>query len=171
MTLRIASWLCLSAFAVLMVGASGAGNRTPRVVFNASPSLPTGFYSVHQLERLAIGDLVVVRVPEAFDGLVTERRYLPRGVPLIKRVAALSGDDVCSRDGLVFLNGRPLVRALERDGMGRPMPVWHGCRRLLGQEFFAAIQEVETSLDSRYLGPLDRDLILGKAEPFWIFDP
>ena len=37
-------------------------------------------------------------------------------------------------------------------------------RRLL----FAVMEGVETSLDSRYFGPLDRRLVLGTAEPLWL---
>ena len=168
---RRASLVCVSALAMLLIGASGTGNRTPLVVYNPSPSVPEGFYRLRRAERLAIGDLVVVRVPEAYQDLLSDRGYLPPGVPLIKRVAGLAGDHVCTRDGLVFLNGRPLVRALERDALGRPMPLWRGCRPLREREFFAVIEEVETSLDSRYLGPLDRSLIVGKAAPLWTFDP
>ena len=171
MTARTRCWVCISALGALLVGASGATIWSPRVVYNGSPSLPTGFYSVGEADRLTVGDLVVVRVPQAFENLISERGYLPPSVPLIKRVTGLSGDHVCTRNGVVFLNGRPLVLALERDGEGRPMPLWCGCRHLHDNEFFAVIQEVQTSLDSRYFGPLDHDLILGKAEPLWVFGP
>lgn len=168
---RRASLVYVSALAMLLIGASGTGNRAPLVVYNASPSVPEGFYRLRRTERLAIGDLVVVRVPEAYQDLLSDRGYLPPGVPLIKRVAGLAGDHVCTRNGVVFLNGRPLVLALERDGEGRPIPLWRGCRHLHDNEFFAVIQEVQTSLDSRYFGPLDHDLAVGKAQPLWVFDP
>lgn len=171
MTARTPCWVFLSALGVLLVGASGAANWSPRVVYNASPSLPLGFYSVRQTGQLTVGDLVVVDVPQDFEDLLSERGYLPRGVPLIKRVTGLPGDHVCYRDGMVFLNEQPIVRVLERDGAGRPIPLWRGCRHLHDNEFFAVIQEVETSLDSRYFGPLDRDQIVGKAAPLWVFDP
>jgi hypothetical protein len=34
-------------------------------------------------------------------------------------------------------------------------------------EVFFAMSDVEDSLDSRYFGPIDTDLIIGKVSPVW----
>lgn len=157
--------VCLTGAAVLAIGLSELPIWPLRLVYNASPSVPVGLYAVHKTDRFAAGDLVVVHVPDAFKKLVSGRGYLPANVPLIKRIVALSGDHVCHDGGAVFVNGDYLASTLDRDGAGLLMPVWHGCKRLADDEFFAVMAEVDTSLDSRYFGPLDRRLIVGKAAP------
>jgi len=44
---------------------------------------------------------------------------MPRGVPLLKRVAAVAGQTVCARDGEVWFDGRAVAHALPVDGRGR----------------------------------------------------
>src|SRR3546814_14513229 len=57
-------------------------------------------------------------------------------VPLVKRVAAAAGDEVCAAGARVMVNGRIVARRFERDGTGRPMPWWSGCAELRPGEFF-----------------------------------
>ena len=161
--------LSLSVAAVTAIGLSALTDLRPRIAFNPSPSASKGFYLVRKTDELALRDLVLVTVPEAFEPMVVERQYLGANVPLLKRVVALSGDHVCYRSGAVFINGRYVASTLRSDSAGRPMPIWRGCRTLETQEFFALMERVETSLDSRYFGPLDRKLVLGTAEPLWLW--
>lgn len=161
--------LSLSVAAVTAIGLSALTDLRPRIAFNPSPSASKGFYLVRKADELALRDLVLVTVPEAFEAMVVERRYLGANVPLLKRVVALSGDHVCYRSGAVFINGRYVASTLRSDSAGRPMPIWRGCRTLEAYEFFALMERVETSLDSRYFGPLDRKLVLGAAEPLWLW--
>jgi len=44
---------------------------------------------------LGVTDLVAVDAPEPLASFLGEREYLPRGVPLMKRIAALPGQTVC----------------------------------------------------------------------------
>lgn len=159
----------LSVVAIAVIGFSALTDLPPRITFNPSPSASQGFYLVHQTDALEVGDLVLVQVPEAFESMVVERQYIGPNVPLLKRVVALPGDHVCHRGGAVFVNGRYVASALRSDSAGRPMPIWQGCRTLDGHEFFALMEGVETSLDSRYFGPFDRKLVLGTAEPLWLW--
>jgi hypothetical protein len=66
---------------------------------------------------------------------------------------------------VVHLNSNPLVKPLDADSLGRPMPVWKGCRVLTEGEFFLAMTDVPASLDSRYFGPVTYADILGRVEP------
>jgi type IV secretory pathway protease TraF len=59
---------------------------TPRFVWNVSESVPTGLYRVRPPRRLIVTDLVVAYPPEPLATLLAEGGYLPRGVPLIKRI-------------------------------------------------------------------------------------
>ena len=58
----------------------------PRLFYNASASIPRGFYAlVTQPPR--VGDIILTRLPAAAARLAAERRYLPLNVPLIKPIA------------------------------------------------------------------------------------
>jgi conjugative transfer signal peptidase TraF len=145
--------VCLIAGPALLV-------PIPRLVWNASASLPVGLYRVHTADRIAAGDIVLARAPTALVPLFAERGYLPAGVPLLKRAAALPGSTIC-RDGLrITIDGVAAGQARERDRLGRALPVWQG---------FLMNQEVPDSLDGRYFGTVPVASIIGRAEPLWIF--
>ncbi|MFE0757024.1 S26 family signal peptidase [Inquilinus sp. NPDC058860] len=142
----------------------------PRLVWNASASLPIGIYRVRAVDHLAVGDIVFARAPAALVPLFAERGYLPAGVALLKRVAALPGSAVC-RGGLqITIDGIAAGRALGRDRLGRTLPVWQGCRVLGDREVFLMNRDVPDSLDGRYFGPVPVASIVGRAVPLWIIE-
>ncbi|MCW0199892.1 S26 family signal peptidase [Sphingopyxis sp.] len=139
----------------------------PRLVWNASASAPVGLYAVGDGAALARGDMVIARVPIAFRMLAARRHYLPANVPLVKRVAAASGDKVCAAGARVTVNGRLAARRLDRDGAGRPMPGWSGCALLGDGEFFLLMADSPASFDGRYFGVSEASDIVGKARLLW----
>lgn len=169
MSLRATALLTGAGLGLLALAGSTLGGPRPLLVYNPTPSAPLGFYTVSTPRDLHVGEMVIVTMPPAYRQLVTERHYIGAGVPLIKRIVALSGDLVCEHEGAVAVNGRLLAQALAADGRGRPMPVWEGCRRLDEGEFFALMDRSPYSLDSRYFGPLATALIVGKARALWTF--
>jgi type IV secretory pathway protease TraF len=58
-------------------------------------SVPIGLYAVHPVGALHVNNLLVVIPPEPLATFLDERRYLPKGVPLLKHVLALPGQTVC----------------------------------------------------------------------------
>lgn len=141
-----------------------------RVVFNASDSAPRGFYAV-SARPIRRGDYIVTRLPAEVARLAAWRRYLPRGVPLLKRVVAAYGDHVCVKGGEVRINGRAVARTLARDSRGRPLAAWPGCRLLRKNELFLLAAEHPASFDSRYFGPVLRAAAYGRAAPIWVWNP
>ena len=139
---------------------------TPRLLWNASASAPIGLYQVSPGAPVMTGDMVVARLPEPFRALAAARRYLPRNVPLVKRVAAQAGDEVCALGDQVFVNGRPVARRKKSDAMGRVMPWWHGCRMLRRQQLFL-LMESPNSFDGRYVGVSEGTDLIGKAQLLW----
>ena len=139
----------------------------PALIWNATPSVPVGLYRVAPDPRPRLRDMVVVRPPEDLVWFLAEGGYLPRGVPLLKHVAALGGQRVCRIGVAVSVDGRPLARALTHDRRGRPLPIWQGCVVLTGDQVFLLNPDCPDSLDGRYFGPLDRSTIVGRAEPIW----
>ena len=160
LTLILASaavWACL--------GAPDA--RVPvELVYNASPSVPLGWYRTAPANRLRVGMLVVAHIPAWAARLAAERGYLPITVPVIKRIAAIHGDYVCERSGVLSVNGRTIARALVADSAGRHLPAWRGCGELTRGEVLL-LGDVPDSYDSRYFGPVTRKAIVRRAIPLW----
>jgi conjugative transfer signal peptidase TraF len=140
--------------------------RTPVIVFNTTTSAPLGFYRIDRATP-RVGDLVIVRPPPELASWMAARRYLPSNVPLIKNIAALGGQAVCEREGLVWVDGRRAAKVLSKDRLGRPLSRFNGCRRLRDDEVFFLNAEAPHSLDSRYFGPLPRTSIVGRATVLW----
>ena len=113
---------------VLAVAALGVGLTAvppldpPFLIWNASASVPVGLYVVERPIGLRVADIVVVRPPELLANFLADRGYLPRGVPLLKHVSALSGQSVCRSGSGVMIDGTAIGEARERDSRGRPRP-------------------------------------------------
>lgn len=141
------------------------------LVWNASASAPIGLYRVDPFASPRIGDRVVVDPPSSVADLLAVRRYLPRGVPLIKTVAAVAPARVCRDGQTVSVNGRPLALARSTDRQGQPLPVWSGCRNLAIDEVFLLTADIADSLDGRYFGPTSRTAVRGVARPIRTREP
>lgn len=154
------------ASAALVVAPARFG-YAPAFIWNASASVPIGLYRLAPVERPDIGDFVVVSPPEPLAAFLAERGYLPSGVPLIKRVLGLAGATICRRGATIIAYDHAYGEARERDRLGRPLPVWQGCRRLAAGEVFLMNWDAPDSLDGRYFGPLPVTSIVARALPLW----
>ncbi|AMK21947.1 S26 family signal peptidase [Sphingobium sp. TKS] len=137
----------------------------PRVLWNASASAPLGLYRIKPDRNPSLGSLVAVTPPEPLARWMAGRGYLGTDVPLLKHVAAKPGQRVCRIGVTVSVDGRAVVVALIRDRIGRPLPVWHGCRTLAAGELLLLNADRPDSLDGRYFGPLPAASVLGRAIP------
>lgn len=135
------------------------------LVWNASASVPKGLYRVAAVGALEVPDLVVVTPPARIAQFLGERGYLPRGAPMLKRVAALPGQTVCRRNWEITVDGVAFGKALRRDRLGRVLPAWRGCRRVGPQQVFLMNAGVRDSLDGRYFGLMPMGAITGRATP------
>jgi conjugative transfer signal peptidase TraF len=140
---------------------------THHLVWNASPSIPTGLYAIRGKASLHVGERVAIEPPPALRRLLRERGYLPDRVPLLKRVAAVSGQRVCHFAHGVTIDGELVGIARVRDRAGRPLPAWFGCRRITTNELFVMNPAAPGSFDGRYFGPLNIDTVIGRAMPVW----
>ncbi len=151
------------------VAATGAAlvNPLPKLIWNASASTPVGLYAMRPTGALQDTELVAAMPPEPVASFLSQGGYLPRGVPLMKRVLALPGQTVC-RDGLrITIDHVEVGDAQARDRRGRDLPDWQGCRTLQLGEVFLMNPGVPDSLDGRYFGPLPTSSIIGRAAPLW----
>ncbi len=104
---------------------------------------------VYRIESIHRGDVVVFHYPRD-----PQKSY-------IKRVIALPGDRVWIDHGVVWLNGKPLHEAY--------VPLKYRDERSMAEmvvpsdAYFMMGDHRSISSDSRDFGPVDRDLIYGKA--------
>lgn len=117
---------------------------------------PGDRFMVEILDRDALierGDILVFRVPDKGDK------------DFVKRVVGLPGETVTIRDKVVTVDGLPLeepyarhgdlVRVPQRDDFG-PLTLPQGSYFMMGDNR-------EKSFDSRFMGPIGRELIKGRA--------
>ncbi len=142
----------------------------PRLLWNASASVPLGLYRVDVGAAPARGALVVIWLPEAARTLAAKRRYLPRNVPAIKRVAALAGARVCAAGDRLAVDGRLVAGRLAADRLGRPLPRWSGCRTLGAGELLLLNPASPASFDGRYFGISRTSEVVGTANPLWTWN-
>jgi conjugative transfer signal peptidase TraF len=160
-------WTVAAAIVVCGASISAVFRPAPKLIWNASASVPIGLYAVHPAGALQIGELLVVSPPGPLVAFLDERHYLPKGVPLLKHVAALSGQTVCRTRGTITVDGIVVGIALSRDHLGRLLPTWQGCRALTAGEVFLMNRRANASLDGRYFGSLPTTTIVGRADPIW----
>lgn len=140
---------------------------TGRYIWNASESMPIGLYQLRPIGNLTAATLVAVRPPEPLARFLESRRYLPRGIPLLKQVLALPGQTVCREELAITVDQHFVGEARPLDGSGRPLPVWQGCHLIAEGEVFLMNSQSPGSLDGRYFGVLPSSAIIGKATPLW----
>jgi len=162
-SMRSARTCMFLALGVILSIAPMCSRCVPRVIYNASDSVPRGWYRVVPTDALAVGDLVAVRLPAKFAHVAAARGYLPIGVPLIKRIAAVHPQEVCVRARAVYVDGVRVAQLRRHDGAGRVLGGWSGCRALRRDELFL-LGDHDSSFDSRYIGPLILDCVIGHAE-------
>ena len=153
--------------ATLFVALTSVFHPAPKLLWNASASVPIGLYLVRRALPLHLGELVVVTPPEPLAKFLAARRYLPLSVPLVKHVLALPGQTVCRDGRTITVDGNTVGVALENDRFGRALLDWQGCRALTSGEVFVMNTVPADSLDGRYFGPLPLTTIVGRADPIW----
>ncbi len=139
----------------------------PRLLWNASASAPVGLYAVQPGARLRVGDMAVAIPPATVRMLAARRHYVPANMPLVKRVAAIAGASVCAIGTAILVDGRLVARRFPADPHGRPLPWWHGCRKLAAGETLL-LNTPANSFDGRYFGPVSGQAIVGKAVLLWL---
>jgi len=154
LSVRRAATVYVAVVGAGLVVASAADVWPLRLMYNASASVPIGFYAVGEVDDPAVGDLVVAFLPPSSEQLLVERGYIAPATPVLKHVAATVDD-------------RTVAQALDVDDEGRPLPRWSGCRAIGPGEVFLLNAAASASFDGRYFGPVSTASIIGKATPLW----
>jgi signal peptidase I len=127
--------------------------------------LPDQYVLVDKLsprwDPYAIGDIIVFNPPDAWSSTP--------GVPFIKRVIGVAGDDIELRDGEVYVNGLKIAEPyVFKDPDGVPqetLPAPGGATHWVipGGELFVMGDHRLVSADSRNFGPIEVSRVIGRA--------
>lgn len=148
----------------LVLAALSLMPASPKLIWNRTASMPVGLYVLSAAPTLERG-MVVAYAPSAAEATFLEtHRYTGRGWPLVKRIAALEGDEACRHEGHIYINGKLAAQARFFDSAGRPLPGWSGCRHLK-QGDVLLLADHPQSVDGRYFGVQDKSRILGVLRP------
>jgi conjugative transfer signal peptidase TraF len=165
------SCIATTSLAVLSFGVTALIPLRPKLVWNASASVPVGLYALQPPGTLHVGELVAAKPPPALAAYMAGRGYLPTGLPLLKHILARPGQTICRHGLSITVDGRAVGAALDRDTRGRTLPDWRGCRRIPRGQVFLMNRGVQDSFDGRYFGLLSTNSVIGRAEPLWTRNP
>ena len=159
--------VAVSGAAIAAISIASLVKFAPMLVWNASASAPIGLYRIERPDRLEVGDYLLVRPNETLAKFIAERGYLPENISLLKRVAAVPGDEICRDNAAVLINEIRVAEAQIFDSVGRKMPSWSGCFTLQTDEIFL-LNDPENSLDGRYFRATRAVDVIGVARPVWV---
>lgn len=159
--------LAASGVAIAALAFASAHPFAPMLVWNASASAPIGLYRIKPITPPEIGDYVLIRPDQDLEKFIAERGYLPENIPLLKRVAAVPGDEICRESQAIFINNVRVVDAQIFDSFALEMPAWSGCFTLQSSEIFL-LNDPEKSLDGRYFGATKLNDVIGVARVVWV---
>ena len=165
--MKRAAYMVAAGAALTAIAAATFLAMPTRLIWNASASVPIGFYSLAPIDAPKLGELVATMPPETFADYLVARGYIGRDTPLLKHVAALPGQSVCRSGVRITIDGRFAAEARPRDRQGRDLPTWRGCRRLGPSEIFLMNTAVSDSMDGRYFGPTSIRAVIGRASPLY----
>lgn len=123
------------------------------ILINETPSEPQGLYVRHR-EPIRRGTIVAFLAPPAAFPYADRRASYLRTVPIIKAVAAIAGDHVCTEGDALIIDGVRRASIRSHDSGGALLPRWIACRDLRPGELFVYSDRVSNSFDSRYYGPV-----------------
>lgn len=120
---------------------------------------------VNKLSKAANrGDVMVFKRPVAQEGQPED---------LIKRVIATAGETIEVRDGIIYIDGKMLMEPYLDEGVATNGPIWtENCANDRSEENACLVPEGHifmmgdnrgNSQDSRRFGPVDTELVVGRA--------
>jgi type IV secretory pathway protease TraF len=138
-------------------------NPVPLVIWNASASVPIGWYFVAKRQP-KIGEIAVIKPADWVQIYASSRGYLPKNVWLLKPIFAVRPSIICRFGPYVFVDGKQVAKAKSVDKVHRDLPVWKGCIALSSTQYFV-LGRHRDSFDSRYFGHVEQNQVVGTAFP------
>ncbi|WP_411908847.1 hypothetical protein [Mesorhizobium sp. CO1-1-9] len=76
MSMRATIIIAMFGGAVLVAAPAWIDHR-PKLIWNASASVPVGLYRVEPVDRIGVSEIAVVMPPKPLADLLAQREYLP----------------------------------------------------------------------------------------------
>ena len=161
--------VCLMIFLVCAWRVTGRPFPHQEIVFyNATASLPTGFYLAWPFGEIKRGDLVIYTPTKATRDMALERGYIEKeDTSLLKRVAALGGDHYrISKQNIFFVEGKYIGMVSEKDSKERPLPqLAREHEYIVPPGDFLPVGDASRSFDGRYTGTVPLSAIKTRVVP------
>ena len=167
-TARDLSRFYVRTWATTLVATALVSVVASHLVYNWTASLPPGFYWLKHNATPRRSELVAFPIPADVIELVRDRRYLPDGAYIVKPVIGLPGDVVCTKGGVLTVNGETVGAVLTEDAGGRPLPHYDVCDRVPTGQLYVASHHPR-SFDSRAFGPVSSLVVRGTVTPLWTY--
>lgn len=153
--------LAATTAGILFAGAGLFLQSSDWLIWNRTGSAPKGLYRLSG-DAFTPGRWVAVSAESEAAKWAASHGFVGDEWPLIKQIAALPGAEICRENLDIFIDGKPIAKALPRDAGGRDMPAWSGCFVLREDELFL-LNTHPRSLDGRYFGATKREDVDGVA--------
>jgi type IV secretory pathway protease TraF len=151
----------LAAAGIAFLVAKQFINPVPLLIWNASESVPIGWYFIAKRQP-KIGEIAIIKPVEWVQIYASSRGYLPQNVWLLKPIFAAHPSIICRFRSHVFVNGKHVAKAKIVDKLRRVLPVWKGCKALTSTQYFV-LGHHRDSFDGRYFGPIEMQQVVGTA--------
>lgn len=128
---------------------------------NTTDSAPKGIYKVSLNQNLHYGDYVIVSLPVDVPKLYVEKGFL-----LLKQVQGFPGDEYMVSNDALEIRGKE-YKIFHQEGL----PELAVGERKVPEDEMLLLNDMELSFDSRYLGPISKELIVKKVELLLPYEP
>jgi len=158
------TFLCLTAFAFILFNALGYR-------MNHSALLPFLVYKTTLLAQETVierGDCILIDLSKISNIVINrgvERGYVNLREPMMKRIGAIPGDIVILKCGYLSVNGKTTkITVASHDSYGEELSAWPMPITLKTGQYWL-ISDSMRGFDSRYFGPVNRNVLTYKARP------
>ena len=167
----------LISISIIVIVLGGINHHLGWLRFNTSPSLPYGLYLCQDEDTLNHDDLVLFCLNDEQAKFASERGYIDKGncpidtAPLGKYVKAVPNDKIDIFNSKISVNGSVIENSatLAEDNEKRPLTPAK-LPQTLGNDEYLMLSPKENSYDSRYLGVIKKEQVIGVLHPLITFD-
>lgn len=128
-----------------------------------TPSMPEGWYFTYPVSDYHKGDNVVFIPNEQTQDYILAREWLPKDIPLLKKIVGVPGDFLCTKAQNVYINEQWIGKVYQTDGKGNALPIFSFCGKIPKDNYFMQGVANPHSFDSRYYGLVNKSQIMSKA--------
>lgn len=135
------------------------------ITYQATPSMPKGFYLIEPAKTIKKGDIVIFRPPKSTLNFLLKHKWIPNSGLLMKHIVAVFGDKVVEQKGTIWINNQKTGPVYKYYAPGKILPNSNFQGVLQPHQYLLMSTRIKRSFDGRYFGPVSGKDIVGKAIP------